>query len=253
MNRRRRSDATPNYAARHTFEKVRRAEESYARGLRGIARHIGSMTMGFQPGIPDQMGVLETMLRRYSVVIEPWAVNHATRMLVDVARRDAKVWNALAAQLSVSLRQEIRDAPTGRLMQALLGEQVGLITSLPTEAAERIHKLTIEGLLNSTRASEIAREIARTGEVSTGRANLIARTEVARTASTLVQARSEFVGSTHYIWRTSRDSTVRKQHRALEGKVIAWSDPPAAGPNGERYHAGQGPNCRCFNEPILPN
>ena len=239
-------------SAKATFEKVRRAEESYARGLRAIARHIGHITSGFKPGDPEGVSVLTRLLQRYAAIIAPWARNHAARMLTDVARRDYNVWKRLSRQMSRTLRKEIETAPTGAAMHGLLNQQVTLITSLPIEAAQRVHKLTIEGMLDSTRASEIAKEIGRTGEVSTNRANLIAVTEVARTASLLVQVRAEYAGSSGYVWRTARDARVRKEHKELEGQFIKWNEPPVAGSNGERAHAGQIYRCRCFPEPIFP-
>lgn len=238
-------------SSRSTFEKVRRAEEGYARGLRGIARHIGHMTSGFVPGDPDQMTALQRMLRGYAEILKPWAETHAERMLVDVARRDFEVWSDIAKTMSRSLREEIETAPTGQLMRQRLDEQVKLITSLPLEAAQRVHELTLEGMFDASRASEIAKEILASGDVAKSRANTIARTEVARTASALVQARAEHVGSVGYIWRTARDSDVRKEHRALEGQFIRWDKPPVAGSNGVRAHAGGIYNCRCFPEPVL--
>ncbi|MFX5937705.1 phage head morphogenesis protein, partial [Acinetobacter baumannii] len=82
-----------------------------------------------------------------------------------------------------------------RVLQELLAEQVDLITSIPREAGQRVHELTLKGLEDSTRASEIAKEIMRSGEVAKSRAMLIARTEVSRTATSLTQARAQFVGS----------------------------------------------------------
>lgn len=153
--------------------------------------------------------------------------------------------------MSRGLRREIQTAPTGELFQALLNEQVTLIKSLPLEAAQRVHELTIKGLEDSTRASEIAKEIARSGEVAMSRANLIARTEVARTASTLTQSRAEHVGSEGYIWRTSDDSDVRHSHKQMNGKFVRWDSPPTLS-DGTTTHAGQIYNCRCYPEPVLP-
>lgn len=240
-----------DFGSRHTFERVKRAEARYAIGLRGIARHIGHITAAFTPGDPDQMTTLQRILRGYADILKPWAVSHAERMLADVSRRNFAVWARLSRTISRSLREEVETAPTGMLMRTLLDEQVGLITSLPIEAAERVHKLTIEGMMQGTRAAEIAKEILASGEVSKSRATLIARTEVARTASLLVQARAEHVGSHGYLWRTSKDARVRKEHKALEGQFIAWREPPEAGTDGMKYHAGQGPNCRCWPEVVL--
>lgn len=192
------------------------------------------------------------MLRRYAEALEPWARATAQNMLNEVNQADYKAWVSLSNKVSSSLRDEVLNAPIGDVMRQLLDEQVTLIKSLPLEAAKRVHELTIKGLEDSTRAKEIAREIYRTGEVTQSRAMLIARTEVARTASKLTEARSKYVGATHYIWRTSHDSDVRSDHRMLDGKVFAWSDPPVADQHsGARAHPGQIYNCRCWPEIIL--
>ncbi len=48
---------------------------------------------------------------------------------------------------------------------------------------------------------------------------------------------------THYIWRTRNDRKVRPSHAANDGKIFAWSNPPATGHPGEDY------GCRCTAEP----
>lgn len=174
-------------------------------------------------------------------------------MLEDLNRRDEQAWMQQAREMSRALRDELRRAPTGETMRALMAEQVTLIKSIPLEAAERVHRLTIEALEDSTRAAAISKEIQRSGEVAKSRADLIARTEVSRAATSLTEARARAVGSTHYRWVTSGDSDVRPGHRALNGKIFAWNDPPEVNENGRvmRFHPGQIWNCRCWPEPII--
>lgn len=191
-------------------------------------------------------------LRKYATLIQPWAKSVASRMIADVGRKNREVWKSRAAEMGGLLRKEIDTAPTGEAMRALLADQVRLITSLPLEAAERVHRLTLEGITNSARAGEIATEIMRTGEVTKSRATLIARTEVGRVSTTLTQVRAEHIGSTQFIWRTAGDSDVRASHAALNGKAFDWADPPECDPG---YHALPGCifNCRCYAEPIVPD
>ncbi|MCY1351943.1 phage head morphogenesis protein, SPP1 gp7 family [compost metagenome] len=113
-----------------------------------------------------------------------------------------------------------------------------------------MHDLTLQGIEDSTRANEIAKEIQRSGEVATSRAQLIARTEVSRTAATLTEARAKATGSEGYIWRTAHDGTVRSSHKAMEGKFVPWSTPPTL--DKLTGHAGCLPNCRCWPEPVIP-
>lgn len=191
------------------------------------------------------------MMESYAQALEPWAQATASRMLADVNARDQAEWMEHAREMSAGMRETIRRTPVGQKLQALLREQVHLITSLPREAAQRVHELTLAGLENSTRASEIAKEIGRTGEVTASRARLIARTEVARTASQLTEARALHVGSVAYVWRTAGDGDVRPSHKEMAGKVVRWDSPPTL--DGMTGHAGSFPNCRCHPEPILPD
>jgi len=232
--------------------KTQRIEQRYALQLRKVAQQVGSIVAPFTPGDMSQVPTIEQLLKAYSDMLKGWATQTASNMLMDVALRDEQAWQTMAKELSRGLREEIRNAPTGRVMRQLLAEQVTLIQSIPLEAAQRVHRLTLEGLEDSTRFTEIAKEIRRTEEVTTSRAVLIARTETARTATTLTQARAESIGADSYIWRTSGDSTVRSDHKKLNGKIFQWNNPPVADErSGERAHPGCIWNCRCFAEPIL--
>lgn len=240
-------------ADKKRFDRVRRAERHYAVQLRKVARHVGDIIAGFPIGDPTVLSAMQTALNKYADLIEPWARAVSASMLADVSRRDEKIWGELAKGMGRALRQEILTAPTGAALRALLDEQVKLITSLPRDAGLRVHKLTIEARIDSGRAAAIAKEIQRSGQVTASRATLIARTEVARTASGLTMARATHVGSEGYVWRTALDGRVRKLHKKHEGKYFRWDSPPIAGSNGERAHAGMIYNCRCFPEVVFPN
>lgn len=234
--------------------KTRGAELRYGSQLRKVAQQVGAIIRPFTPGDMSQVPTIEHLLGAYSDMLKGWAAQTASNMLMDVALRDEQAWQTMAKELSRGLREEIRSAPTGRVMQRLLAEQVSLIQGIPLDAAQRVHRLTLEGIENSTRSKEIAVEIMRSGEISQSKAVLIARTEVARTASTLTQARAEHIGSESYIWHTSGDSTVRADHKILNGKIFQWNDPPVADERtGARAHPGCIYNCRCWAEPIIPD
>lgn len=243
-----------NKGKRSRWLQARLAESSYNTRLRQVARQVGAIVRGFAPdGVLSDPSQVMKALNGYAELITPWARSVAYFMIADVGRRNSRAWKSLGEDMGRALRAELEQAPTGRIYSALMQEQVELITSLPTQAARRVHELTQAGLTDSRRASEIAKEILRTGEVTESRARLIARTEVARTASNLTQARAMFAGSEGYIWRTSEDADVRETHKHMDGKYIRWDSPPKTDKNLSPYHAGAGPNCRCFPDPIIPN
>lgn len=233
--------------------KIGRAERDFMRQLRFVAKHVGHLVAGFEAGNAESLPALTQVLRAYADALTPWAVSTVQRMLGEVDARDRDSWRSLGLSISSQLKHELRNTNVGVVARALLHEQVGLIKSLPIEAAERVHELTLRGLEDSTRAEVFAKEIARTGEVTESRAMLIARTEVARTATTFNRVRAQAVGSTHFRWRTSEDSDVRPDHRILNRKVIAWNDPPIADRRtGARALPGEIYNCRCWAEALLP-
>jgi SPP1 gp7 family putative phage head morphogenesis protein len=235
------------------FAAVRRAEVGFARQLRKIARHVGEVIGAFPPGDPAALPALEHSLDMYASVIEPWARATVAKIIAEISRRDEQAWAEIASQMRRALREEIRSAPTGAMLRQRLEEQVGLIRSLPIDAAQRVHELTIEGLSSGARFKEIVPMIMSSGHVAVERANVIARTETARTAAALTQVRAEYVGSTHYRWLSSRDGRTRKLHRKLDGTVHRWDSPPIAEESGERHAPGEFPNCRCVAIPLVPD
>jgi SPP1 gp7 family putative phage head morphogenesis protein len=237
--------------ARERFALAERLEAEYLRALRKLTKQIDSIVKSMAPaGVVRDSAELQRVLKNYAAAIEPWARSIAEKMLAKIAKKDEAAWTQLGKNMGRELRKEIQEAPTGNALRTFLNEQVHLITSLPLEAAERVHKLTLEGITGAKRASEVQREILQTGNVTESRAKLIARTEIARTASGLTMARALHVGSTHYVWRTSGDVDVRKSHKEMDGSVIPWGTAPILS-DGSQTHAGMIYNCRCYAEPIL--
>lgn len=242
-------------SARSAFKRALKLERSYAQRLRGIARNIGHMVNGFTWGTLEEIAVssapLQSMLRRYADTLDPWANVVAKRMVAEIAASDRVSWRKLSSDMGRQLHREIDTAPTGEAMRASMQRQVGLIKSLPTSAAERVHKLTIEGIAQGRRASEIANDIMASGDVARSRAMLIARTEVSRTATELTKARALHVGSTGYLWRSAKDTDVRPSHKKMEAVFVPWDSPPTL--DGMTGHAGCLPNCRCTVEVVIPD
>jgi SPP1 gp7 family putative phage head morphogenesis protein len=229
-----------------------RIERHYARMLRKIARHVGDIIRAFPPGDPGAEPVIWRALHDYSDALDSWAQVVAGQMLTMVEKTDAQAWQERTRELGRALREELQSAPTGQVMRSLMAEQVTLIKSIPRDAAQRVHDWTQKGIEDATRSREVAAEIMRSNDVSAARATLIARTEVARTASVLTESRARHIGSEGYIWRTAGDSDVRDSHRQMNGKFVRWDEPPTLS-DGTVTHAGQIYNCRCYPEPVIPD
>jgi len=233
------------------FQKSKGLQESYARALRSVAREVGKLVKGHAPTDQISATKLRDALRRYSDLIAPWAKRIVTNILKSVNNQDLYAWRKHTMEMGEATRKEILSFNTGKSFQKLMEENVELIKSIPLEAAERVHELVIKGLSEGMRADELAEKILKTESVTKSRATTIARTEIARAASLFTQARAENIGSTGYIWRTSKDKLVRGAHAKMEGKFVRWDKPPKLS-DGTITHAGQIYNCRCYTEPEIP-
>lgn len=237
------------------FEASRRMEEEYAAELRGLAREIDRIVGGFpvnEDNLASYLPRIESALRRYRAGIEPWAASTADKAVNRLNDMNKRAWAAHSRNLSKRMREHIQEADIARVIADYKEEQAAFIGDVITDAADRVAKLQDDVLLRGKRASVIAKELEATGKVSASRATLIARTEVARTSNGLTRARAEYVGSESYTWRTARDGDVRLSHREMEGREVSYAVAPLLSDNTST-HAGEIYNCRCWQEPNIPD
>ena len=223
-------------------------EQRYARELKKIAKTASSIVLSHTDEWKYDIAA-NALLFAYSKSIEPWASRTAWRMIREVLLSNARGWSVASKSIGKQFKTEMSGS-VGRTANDIHREQVELIKSIPIEAGERAQRLSMQAVTEGRRASEVASEIARTEEVTTNRAMLIARTETAKANSAITQARAESVGITSYIWHTSEDGDVRHSHAEMDGKVIDYANPPILS-DGMQGHAGEFPNCRCWQEPII--
>lgn len=90
--------------------------------------------------------------------------------------------------------------------------------------------------------------------VTQSKAEFLARNETTAYVSKARQIRFQEVGATHYVWRTSNDSNVRKDHAHLKGQTFEYSKPPIVDvATGRRGNPGTDYNCRCIDDVIISN
>ncbi len=61
------------------------------------------------------------------------------------------------------------------------------------------------------------------------------------------KARASAAGCHWYIWRTCEDSMVRLSHQEMAGVIVNYTEPPKK----LGHHAGELPDCRCYDEPLI--
>jgi SPP1 gp7 family putative phage head morphogenesis protein len=228
--------------SKNSFQKSHWIAEKYGRQLRDVARQIGRVIESHNTMTLSGLQAMQQGIEHYTDVLRPWALSVGKQVAQKLNAQDLAMWRKQSIRIGNKLRDEVESSPSGNVLADFMARQVHYITSLPTEAAQRVHDLSLEARTGGRRFDEVADEIARSGEVTSARATLIARTECARTGSLLTETRAQAIGATHYIWRTSQDSHVRISHKQMEGKVFEIGSPPLLS-DGTRTAPGQIYNC----------
>ena len=120
---------------------------------------------------------------------------------------------------------------------------------------KNLRKAVTKNVKSGIRYEEIIKDIQERYGVSKSKAKFLARQETNLLTTELSMQRAKKAGATHYIWRNvigSSNHPVRASHKALNGKKIAFDNPPVVDQKtGRKAHAGQDFNCRCFQEVII--
>lgn len=107
------------------------------------------------------------------------------------------------------------------------------------------------------RYESAVKTIQKSYDVTVNKAKFLARQETSLLMTKFKQTRYQEAGVDKYLWGCvagSANHPVRPWHKALEGKVFRWDNPPITTKPGEpvrRNNPGQDYNCRCFAKPIV--
>ena len=105
---------------------------------------------------------------------------------------------------------------------------------------------------NGIRYHELAKELEKKfKKLTPQRAEFIAKQETKVLAVEIKKVRYVKAGFNLYIWRTMRDGRVRQTHKALDGTIQDWRNPPIVNDDGDRLHPSEDVNCRCRALPII--
>lgn len=207
-----------------------------------IARHVTA------EGRIDDIQRLKDDLAAYGVSLDKWANEFWGKIL----QRQQK---ALARDFK--LNGITIDPRSPRVLAAIAraqAEQVGLIVTLPRQAAEVAQDMAEKAAFaTGERAESLIQQMQglRPGYPEYA-ARRLARTEIAKSQSLLVTAQALDAGAEAYVWRTMEDEAVREEHAKLDGKIFRFDDMSDKDGKG-CILPGQIYNCRCFAEPLFTN
>jgi hypothetical protein len=242
-----------------SIRKAKAVEQRYESDLIKISQEIGNIVKtNFDPDNINTTKHIINKLKEYSDKVKTWAKKASNKMIIPLNNQAEEEWKEHSKKMSFLMKQELKKTDVGKLLKEYMDDNVKLITSLPLDAAKRIHKIVQANLYEGRyRAKTIAREILKTEAVSKSLAMTIARTEVSRVATGLVKIRSEAVDINWFVWHSTHDISVRKSHKLMDKVLCEWKNPPSpeelAGEKKSygKYLPGSIFNCRCRAAPLI--
>ncbi|MHB8283964.1 MAG: phage head morphogenesis protein, partial [Caulobacteraceae bacterium] len=135
--------------------------------------------------------------------------------------------------------------------QAVIGEQVALITNLPEQYMAQVEGIVMRAVQTGGDRHAIAKSLEEQAGVTKRRAARIARDQTNKATAVFTRVRQEELGVTEAIWRHSGGGkTPRPSHVAFSGQ--RYNIREGAVLDGERVWPGTAINCRCVSQAILP-
>lgn len=134
------------------------------------------------------------------------------------------------------------------LVEEWVSQNVSLISSIAETSLSEVEQLVLEAVSGGRPTRDLAADIEARFDVSSSRANLIARDQTAKLASQISREQSQKYGLTQYLWSTSGDAQVRQAHADLDGQVFTYAEG-----HPTENHPGMKWGCRCVDEPVLPD
>lgn len=232
---------------------VRELNAATVRELAALDVPVRSDAQGDVP----ELDVTATQAARVRARLQALASRLVTRRpllaaIASIGDRTADHSGGWLAQAKAALGVDLSDdVDLTAKLEGFRRENVSLITSLVDEHVQRVHRVLVEGA--GDRVETIARRIQEATGASESRAALIARDQVLSLNAEVTQSRHKAAGIEEFIWRTSKDERVRKDHKLLDGKRFRYDDPPVVDRRtGATGLPGIWFQCRCTAEPILP-
>jgi len=186
-------------------------------------------------GIGDQLGVIFKKLNATFTgnAVASFSQSAASQMVEAVGKTNKSRFDKTVNRATgVDLGSVIQAEGLEDFIALQVNKNVSLIESLPQEYLKSVETIVNNGVASGARYATIEKQIiAKTGSANStlaGRIKTIARNEIQTINSQITLRRSEALGITKGIYRTSEDEKVRPCHAELNGDEFeiakgAWS------------------------------
>jgi SPP1 gp7 family putative phage head morphogenesis protein len=202
----------------------------------------------------------------------PQARTLLSTMSINISDQNLSQWKRFTKKL-VGVEVFGEELWEEEALKAWQENNLNLITGLTQEYAKKYSDIISKGLQFGETASSMAKKIARLNKgMTTTRAQLIARDQVASLHGQMTKQRQLDAGIDKYIWQIVGDERVRGKpggryptavpsHHLMSGTINKWSDNTVYSDDGEEFKKrtakmpkaipGEEINCRCSALPFF--
>jgi SPP1 gp7 family putative phage head morphogenesis protein len=152
----------------------------------------------------------------------------------------------------ITVQPEV-DPAMRRALTAELTENLNLdVKRFLAEEIPDLRRLVEQNVFDGMRGDKLAEIIGARYGVTKRKAAFLAFQETSLLVSNYREQQARAIGSLSYVWSTSRDERVRKDHKDLNGRTFFWGDPPITNKRTAAHNnPGEDFGCRCVAMPII--
>lgn len=206
--------------------------------------------------------LMNTLNAKFTNLFNDKAKPIAEKMIDGASDASENALHESLKQLSGGLSLKTGVVPEGMEIkaQALVQENVGLITSIPSKYFEQISGAVYRSITTGNGIKDLIPVISKYNGENERRAKNIALDQTRKAYNTINRERMQKVGVKQFEWIHSGGGVhPRPSHVAMSGKIFSFDDLPivnldnAGSPSyvPERGIPGQAINCKCVMSPVI--
>lgn len=200
----------------------------------------------------DMAAAMRILSRRWTSRFDQGAKELAGYFAKKMSQRSDAQLKAILKRSGIAVKFQMTPAMKD-VLDATIGEQVGLIKSIAAQHLGQVEQLVMSSVQQGRNLKTLTDELQRRYKLTRERAALIARDQNNKATAAMTRARQQELGMKRAIWAHSLGGKhPRPTHIANNGKTYdiakGWYDPAIK----KRIWPGTEINCRCVSRSIVP-
>jgi uncharacterized protein with gpF-like domain len=196
--------------------------------------------------------LMNRLARRWQRKFDQAAKELATYFARSAASRSDRALAAILKKHGMTVDFKMTDKAND-VMQATIGEQVGLIRSIANQHLTDVEGKVMRSVARGRDLGSLAADLEKSYDLSKKRAALIARDQNNKATATMTRVRQGELGIKQAIWVHSAGGKVpRPSHVKAGREKMVYDITKGAFIDGEFIFPGELINCRCVSKSIIP-